>query len=134
MTSLIITMEKQGCEFYEPNTCDLYIATMGEKAVGKALELTMCLRDEGYFVEYDLVERGIKPQMKYADKIKAKFVVVLGDNEIESGKANLKNMATGEQTEISLDESFIDSFSDTLVAEMFGDIDEETLKALGGLL
>ena len=131
---LIMTMEKQGCEFYKPNTCDVYIATMGEKAVEKALELTMCLRDEGYFVEYDLVGREIKPQMKYADKIGAKFVIVLGDNEIESGKANLKNMTTGEQTEISLDDSFLDAFSDILVAEMFDDMDEETLKAFGGLL
>lgn len=122
---LLITMEKQGCDFIEPKTPDLYIATMGEGAVSKALSLVKELREEGYFVEYDLVERGIKPQMKYADKIGSKFVVVLGDNEIQSGKANLKNMSTGEQTEISLGDDFMDSFSNNLLSEMFKDADIE---------
>jgi len=128
---LILTMEKQGCDFMEPKTCDLYIASMGDTAADKAMELTMELRDEGYFVEYDLVGRGIKPQMKYADKIGAKFVLVLGDNEIGTGKAKLKNMALGEQTDIALDGSFMETFSNALVAEMFKELDGE-LSALTG--
>ncbi|MDO4944297.1 MAG: histidine--tRNA ligase [Ruminococcus sp.] len=128
---LILTMEKQGCDFMEPKTCDLYIASMGETAADKAMALTMALRDEGYFVEYDLVGRGIKPQMKYADKIGAKFVLVLGDNEIDTGEAKLKNMATGEQTDIKLDNSFIDSFSNSLVCEMFKGLDDEMAGLLG---
>lgn len=128
---LILTMEKQGCDFMEPKTCDLYIASMGDTAADKAMELTMELRDEGYFVEYDLVGRGIKPQMKYADKIGAKFVLVLGDNEIGTGKAKLKNMASGEQTDIALDGSFMETFSNALVAEMFKELDGE-LSALTG--
>lgn len=128
---LILTMEKQGCDFMEPKTCDLYIASMGETAADKAMALTMALRDEGYFVEYDLVGRGIKPQMKYADKIGAKFVLVLGDNEIDTGEAKLKNMATGEQTDIKLDNSFIDSFSNSLVSEMFKGLDDEMAGLLG---
>lgn len=129
---LILTMEKQGCDFMEQKTCDLYIASMGDTAADKAMSLAMTLRDEGYFVEYDLVGRGIKPQMKYADKIGSKFVVVLGDNEIETGKAKLKNMATGEQSDIVLDGSFIDTFSNALVSEMFKGLDEEIAGFMGG--
>lgn len=128
---LILTMEKQDCDFMEAKTCDLYIASMGENAADKAMALAMELRDEGYFVEYDIVGRGIKPQMKYADKIGSKFVVVLGDNEIETGMAKLKNMATGEQKDIRLDSSFVDTFSNSLVEEMFKGIDDEMAGLLG---
>ena len=122
---LLLVMQKQECDFMEDKTCDLYIATMGENAVKTALRLTTALRDEGYFVEYDLVERGLKPQMKYADKIGAKFVIVLGDNEIESGAAKLKNMATGEQTDITLGEGFAEEFSQQMVNEMFSGLENE---------
>ena len=57
--------------------------------------------------------------MKYANKLGADFSMVLGSNEIESGKANLKNMETGEQTEIFLGDSFLDDFSNISVANMF---------------
>ena len=127
---LLLVMQKQGCDFIEEKTCDLYIATMGENAVNKALSMTSALRDEGFFVEYDLVERGLKPQMKYADKIGAKFVIVLGDNEIESGSAKLKNMATGEQTDISLGDELTEQFSQAMLNEMFSGFEDE----VGGLI
>lgn len=107
---LILTMQNQGCEFMEEKTCDIYIAAMGESAAEKSMNIISMLREEGYFVEYDLVGRGLKAQMKYADKIGAKYVMVLGDNEIEAGKAKVKNMKTGEQTEVSLDEKLLDDF------------------------
>ena len=127
---LLLVMQKQGCDFMQDKTCDLYIATMGEGAVKKALSMTTALRGEGFFVEYDLVERGLKPQMKYADKIGAKFVIVLGDNEIESGNAKLKNMATGEQTDITLGDGLTEAFSQAMVEQMFSGIEDE----VGGLL
>ncbi len=127
---LLLVMQKQGCDFIEEKTCDLYIATMGENAVNKALSMTSALRDEGFFVEYDLVERGLKPQMKYADKIGAKFVIVLGDNEIESGSAKLKNMATGEQTDITLGEKLTEQFSQAMLNEMFSGFEDE----VGGII
>ena len=126
---LLLVMQKQNCDFMQDKTCDLYFATMGEASVNKALCLTRAARDEGFFVEYDLVERGLKPQMKYADKIGAKFVVVLGDNEIESGKAKLKNMATGEQTDISIGDDFVPQFSQAMVNSMFSGLESE----FGGL-
>lgn len=127
---LLLVMQKQECDFMEDKKCDLYIATMGENAAAKALSMTAAAREEGFFVEYDLVERGLKPQMKYADKIGARFVIVLGDNEIDSGAAKLKNMATGEQTDISLGDAFVEQFSQAMVNNMFSGLEDE----LGGLV
>ncbi len=115
---LILTMESQGCEFMENQRCELYIVPMGDIAKDKAVELAKNLRDEGFLVEYDIMDRGIKSQMKYANKIKAKFVLVVGDNEIQSNSAKVKNMDTGEETPISLDKNFYDSFSSLYMANM----------------
>lgn len=107
---ILLTMEAQGCEFLEEKTCDLYLASMGDAAAAKAVEIAARMREEGFFVEYDLVGRGLKAQMKYADKIKAKYVIVIGDSELESGNAKLKNMSSGEQTDISLGHDLLDDF------------------------
>ncbi len=119
---LIMTMESQGCDFIEPKKCALYIAAMDEAALEKAIVLTKKLRDDGIWAEYDLQGRGVKAQMKYADKLGADFTMVLGSNEIESGKAQLKNMKTSEKIEISLGESFLDDFSNISVANMFSGV------------
>ena len=125
---LILTMQSQGVEFEEPSGCEIYIAPMGERAATAAASLIASLREDGFYAEYDLVGRSLKAQMKYADKIGAKFVVVLGDNELDEKKVNVKNMATGEQTSLPLDESFNDKFSDLLMASMFDGVDTEVLK------
>ncbi len=122
---LIMTMEKQGCEFNAPAGCDIYIGAMGDNAQKKAVKLVKLLRDEGYHAECDVMGRGVKAQMKYANKINATFSVILGDNELEAGTAKLKNMETGTQTDICLDDRFVDMFSDCMVNEMFSDITEE---------
>ncbi len=119
---LIMTMESQGCDFIEPKKCALYIAAMDEAALEKAIVLTKTLRDDGIWAEYDLQGRGVKAQMKYADKLGADFTMVLGSNEIESGKAQLKNMKTSEKIEISLGDSFLDDFSNISVANMFSGV------------
>ena len=115
---LIMTMENSGCEFEEPKTPDLYIAPMGAEAQRKAALLADAVRRAGYSAETDLVGRGIKPQMRYADKIKAKFVCVIGDNELSCGEAKLKNMATGEETPVRLEE-FMTGFSNLILNELF---------------
>jgi histidyl-tRNA synthetase len=120
---LILTMENQNCEFMEEPTCELYIAPMGDTAKDKAVEFALNLRQEGYLVEYDLVDRGIKAQMKYANKLNAKFVMVIGDNEIESNSAKLKNMSTGEELDIPLNDNFYDSFSSIYMANMLANED-----------
>ena len=116
---LILTMEKQGCAFIEPKKCDLYIAPMGENALLKTLTITHNLREEGFWTEYDNIGRSLKAQMKYADKIGALFTMVLGDNEINDNKAKLRNMSTGEEIEVTLDENFYFNFSNIAIAAMF---------------
>ncbi|MFR5874902.1 MAG: histidine--tRNA ligase [Eubacterium sp.] len=106
---LQLVMEAQGCDFPESSKPDLFIVALGEKAQLKALEIAKDMRDEGYSVLYDLNSRSLRAQMKYADKLGAKFNVVIGDNEVEEGKAELKNMETGDKSEISL-ETFVNGF------------------------
>lgn len=107
---LLMLMEKQGIEIPKPSTCDLYVAVMGESASLKSFEIIKAVRSCGLIAETDVVGRGLRAQMKYADKIGAKFSMVLGDNEIEQGKAVIKNMSSGEQTEIVLDDTFAEKF------------------------
>lgn len=107
---LLMLMDKQGIEIPQPSTCDLYVAVMGESASLKSFEIIKAVRSCGLIAETDIVGRGLRAQMKYADKIGAKFSMVLGDNEIEQGKAVIKNMSNGEQTEIVLDDTFAEKF------------------------
>ena len=101
---LMMVLSAQNAELPKAPTCDLFIATLGENAILKASALCRLLRDEGYKVQTDICGRGLKAQMKYADKIGAKFTLVLGDNEVESGKATLKNMSNSAEKEIALAE------------------------------
>ena len=107
---LLMLMDKQGIEIPKPSTCDLYVAVMGESASLKSFEIIKAVRSCGLIAETDIVGRGLRAQMKYADKIGAKFSMVLGNNEIEQGKAVIKNMSNGEQTEIVLDNTFAEKF------------------------
>ena len=108
---LLMVMDAQGIEIPNNDSCALYIATMGDEAKVKAFELLRRVRESGLTAETDVVGRGLRAQMKYADKIGAKYSMVLGDNEIAENKAKVKNMDSGEQTELALDESFAEKFS-----------------------
>ena len=112
MERLLMLMEKQGIEIPAPSPCDLYIAPLGEEAKKKAFALVGKVRESGLFAETDVVSRGLRAQMKYADKIGARFSIVMGDDEITKGEAVVKNMETGQQTKISLNEDFITEFID----------------------
>ncbi|HHV32164.1 MAG: histidine--tRNA ligase [Ruminococcaceae bacterium] len=110
MERLMLILEAQKVEFPEPETCDLYIASLGDKAKLEAFRLAHRLQEYSIAAACDLNDRGLKAQMKYADKISAKYSIVLGDNELESGKAEIKNMKTGEKSKISLGEDFVEQF------------------------
>ena len=62
------------------------------------------LRNMGASVEFDSMDRSLKSQMKYANKLSAKFVMILGSSEIETGKAKLKDMGASNEIDVSLDE------------------------------
>lgn len=100
---LLLRLEETGVEIPKPDAVTLYIAPMGEGAVAAAQQLVYGLRRDGISADTDHMGRGLRASMKYADKLGAKYTLVLGDNEIESGIAKVKNMETGEETEAKLD-------------------------------
>jgi histidyl-tRNA synthetase len=100
---LLMEMDSQGVELPEHAPMELYIASMGDKAASYALQLTYKLRQANISADCDHMNRSLKAQLKYADKKGFKYLVVIGDREIESNKAVLKNMLTGESKDISLD-------------------------------
>lgn len=119
---LMLLMEAQGCEFPEAEKPDLFIVALGEKATLKAVEIAKDMREEGFSALLDLNQRSVRAQMKYADKLGAKFNVVIGDNEVEAKTAKLKNMQTGEETEINLD-TFVNGFYSISLNEQLSDLE-----------
>lgn len=107
---LLMVLDAQGIEFPKPSTCDLYIAALGENAEIRSFKLIKELREASLIAEGDIVGRGLRAQMKYADKIGAKFSMVIGDDDITANRAKVKNMANGDQFEVPLDDKFLDSF------------------------
>lgn len=107
---LLLEMESQGVQIPEPSGMDLYVASVGDNAGSFAQQLVFKLRSQGVGAESDHMGRSLKAQMKYADKMGFSYIIVLGDDEIESNKAVLKNMETGEQKDVSLD-SIVDRLS-----------------------
>ncbi len=107
---LLMLMEQTGvaipCD--EPPT--VYIAGMDVECRKKAFELCAKLRLNGVIAETDHMERSIKAQFKYADKLGAKYVAVIGGNELEKGEMNVKNMSNGESENV-LFENTVEYFS-----------------------
>ena len=99
---LLEVFERYNKDVAKPKVMDLYVANIGEKVNEFATELVLKLRDKGVFVEKDICERSLKAQFKYADKNNAKFVLTLGDDEVETKKAKIKNMQSGEETAVEL--------------------------------
>lgn len=91
--------------------CDVYIASVGEKAKIKALQLASKIRELSMVAECDVCGRGLRAQMKYADKIGAKFNLVIGDSEIEKGVASIKEMSSGKNFEVKIGDDFINELT-----------------------
>ncbi len=120
---VLILMDKQGCDFPVDTTPDVYIAPMGEKAQAEAIKLCNSLREEGFIAITDMSNRGLKAQMKYANKIGAKYSIVIGDNELENQKATLKNMLTSENIEIDLPQGLIDAIYKSNLDKILADVE-----------
>ena len=121
---LLMILDAQGVEIPKERGCALYIANIGEAAAIKAGQLTNDLRKEGFYVECDSMNRSLKAQMKYADKLGARLSMVLGDDELANGKAKLKNMLTGEVKEITFD-ALADALYDLGVEDVLAAIEAE---------
>ncbi|MDK2801209.1 MAG: histidyl-tRNA synthetase [Clostridiales bacterium] len=100
---LLLILEGQGIEIPQCEPIKVFIANIGEKAEIKAQSLVLALRKHGISAEKNHMDRSLKAQMKYADKLGVLYTMVLGEDEINTGKAKLKNMKTGEIVDIELD-------------------------------
>ena len=99
----IMEMYNENNKEFEEVTPDIYILSNGIEENKLALEISEKLREKGFIVEKDICERSFNSQMKYANKIKAKKLLVIGEDELKSRKAKIKNMKTGEEKEIVLE-------------------------------
>ena len=100
---LVEMFEEANKDLIQEKTPNLYILSVGNEENKKAIQIAEDLRDNNIYVERDLFERSFKSQMKYADKINAKFLLVIGENELITNKAKIKNMSNGEEIDVILD-------------------------------
>lgn len=92
-------LEAKNIELKDETRVDVYVASNTEDE-NYVIRFVNSLRKKGFNVDSDLLNRSLKSQFKYADKIKAKYVLVIGDDEINENKISIKNMETGEQIKI----------------------------------
>ena len=97
---LLLLMEANGVEIPKEDSMDALIVFMGEDARKIALKLTMELRQKGLKVDIDSMERNIKGQMKHADRLGVRYAVVIGDDEILNGEAQVRDMRISEQMSV----------------------------------
>ncbi len=103
ITRVILAMREAGVDKVTPAVPRVYVAALGERAMVKALAIVERLRREGKYAECDTVGRSLKAQMKYANKIGAEYTLIIGDSEIDAGRAQIRNMSDGTQEEVELD-------------------------------
>ncbi|MDQ0214597.1 histidyl-tRNA synthetase [Oikeobacillus pervagus] len=106
---LLSALEAEGVELPISKGIDCYIVSLGDKAADYTVKLLQDLREAGFSAERDYQQRKMKAQMKAADRLQARFVAILGEDELNSQIINLKNMESGEQKELSLNQ-FIEEF------------------------
>lgn len=100
---ILYFLEKEGVSLEPELAVALYVGILGKEARAKAYKIVDALRKHGIVVETDYMDRSAKAQMKYANKIGAKYTAMIGSNELEAGEVRLKNMENGEQQTVSLD-------------------------------
>lgn len=98
---LLLALEGQNLIPNCPQKSSVYIVALGEKAEIEGLKIQGELREKGVMTYMDLQEKSLKGQMKQAGKVQSIYAVIIGENEIGQGKATVKHMQTGEQSEIS---------------------------------
>lgn len=99
---LLMVLEKQGATFNEAGPV-VYLVALDEASRAWAFRTAGMLRAKGVSVEIDYLDRSIKAQMRDANRVRAQQVLVVGESELASGRAKLKNMASGDEVEVSLE-------------------------------
>jgi len=125
---LLLVLESQNAPIPEPKKCDIYIAPMGKDASVMASKLCGLLRSDGLEAQTDICGRGLKAQMKFADKIGAKYSTVIGDNEIANNKTLVKNMTSGNTTEIDISR-FSDEFMEIINKDALDSLTDTVMQA-----
>jgi histidyl-tRNA synthetase len=100
---ILYFLDKEGTELASEPEISLYVGILGKEAKASAYKIVNELRNAGVVVETDYMDRSVKAQMKYANKIGARNTVIIGADELTKNLANIKNMENGEQTEVTLD-------------------------------
>ena len=100
---ILYFLEREGVELPPQDPVALYVGILGKDAKARAYKLDNEIRSHGVIVETDYMDRSVKAQMKYANKIGAKKTVIIGSEELENNLAHVKDMETGEQVEVALD-------------------------------
>ncbi|MCI8609113.1 MAG: histidine--tRNA ligase [Firmicutes bacterium] len=103
---LLMLMEANGVSFPDENRVDVFIAVMGDAAKAYGLKLCRELRTKGMAAEMDILARNIKNQFKYANRLGARYTVVIGDNELAEGAVTVKDMERSEQHLVKFEELF----------------------------
>ncbi len=101
---LLLALEAEGIELEVEDALDIYVVAMGEEAKKKSVELLSSFRAKGISADMDYIDRKMKAQMKSADRLGAKFVIVIGETELENGSVKIKNMHTGNEENLQFEE------------------------------
>ena len=101
---LFIALQAQGYAFPEEPPLDAYLVSLGEAAMRRALVEAQALRRAGLRVDLDLKGRSMKAQMREANRQQARYAVIMGERELAEGRAVVRDMQSGQQQEVPLDE------------------------------
>ena len=96
-----MVMEAEGAKIPADAVPKIYFCDMGGETRMLAQSLAARLRAKGIWAEHDLMGRGLKAQMKYANKLGAEYTAVIGETELTEGKGKLKRMSDGIETEVA---------------------------------
>jgi histidyl-tRNA synthetase len=104
MERILLACENEQALKLPDEKIDLYIIKLDKNLTSNVFNLALHFRNGSLVVDYDYLDRSVKAQMREANKLNARFVLFVGGDEFQSGKLNLKNMATGEQKLIGLED------------------------------
>ena len=105
---IIMELENQGVILPEPSLCDVYVANLGDDAREAAYLLCQKLRDIGVKADMDLCARSLKAQFKYADKLAARYIALVGGDELARGVVKVRDLATREEGEVPMNDAALE--------------------------
>ncbi|MDD3392112.1 MAG: histidine--tRNA ligase, partial [Bacilli bacterium] len=119
MERLLVALEYEGIVLEDENAIDAYIIPLSEKESSYALALTNMLRLNGFSTDVDYMQRSIKANFKQSDKLNARFVIIIGEEEVKNDKITIKDNRTKDEYKIMLNDIV------TFLDEKIGDGHEE---------